>query len=814
MLFYNFAQIQTQPYKMKKARYLIAIAIMSLCLLPIKAVLKGDNIDETVIMLRSELEVFAKYVNTTTTDFIKARKEYKQELIEFQKEFTSAKLSLYSQQEQYIFGNAYASEVAQKLCNEFHKNDLPIELWQNTYQHAIARCGQLQKTLSEIPASLLGEKAKHSRSEGLNYLNTVLGDLKCWRDSIATDIEQYNKLTGEVASLQQEIDSNYNYILNALLLSPDKQPTHKVFGDNFTAHWRACKNTLIGMLASSHYYGWEFQDKWTAESYFIVLSAIIAFILGVLLSVFVILKRLPKHRELMHKHPVIFHIFCGWIAVATTLFVIRTTLTTNPFFASALNLTIEMCLMYIFLNCSVLLRVKNHQLLPTILSYIPTVILSIVVILYRIMLVDINVIRITYPIMLLSLTVAQALVISLLHKKIPRIDRCVSYGAISVFALCFGMNFFGYYYLSIHIALAWSIFIIGHLVLSCFYNYLNRCERRWVLKDKSAYLKSWRPFTFKQLLKPMAFIGIITGCTMECAHVFNINEWLGEIYNYNFIDYPGIICLSIRRIFHIATFTIITNYFVKLTNYLLKLFYKEKAEVGALNLGRNVFAIVVWSAFIVIALAYIDVNSIGIIATLGGLAVGLGIALRDTFDCLLCGIILMMGRIKIGDVVEVGNDIRGKVIDIQYRTTLIETDDGAIISVFNTQFFGKEFRNVSYSGKYQRLHLMFKVQKEIDSPKVREMLAQALIDNVPELAKSPAPKILFNASNRFHVDMIAQVWVPVMDYYEAISNVKETLFNTLKENGLSNMSVDSRVRLIKNIVEESGASTNEKKEQD
>ena len=85
---------------------------------------------------------------------------------------------------------------------------------------------------------------------------------------------------------------------------------------------------------------------------------------------------------------------------------------------------------------------------------------------------------------------------------------------------------------------------------------------------------------------------------------------------------------------------------------------------------------------------------------------------------------------------------------------------------------------------------------------------------MPELAKSPAPKILFNASNRFHVDMIAQVWVPVMDYYEAISNVKETLFNTLKENGLSNMSVDSRVRLIKNIVEESGASTNEKKEQD
>ena len=81
------------------------------------------------------------------------------------------------------------------------------------------------------------------------------------------------------------------------------------------------------------------------------------------------------------------------------------------------------------------------------------------------------------------------------------------------------------------------------------------------------------------------------------------------------------------------------------------------------------------------------------------------------------------------------------------------------------------------------------------------MLADALAERVPELAKTPAPKILFSGSDRFHVDMIAQVWVPVIGYYEAISNVKETLFNTLKEHGMSNMSVDSRVRIIKQIVE-------------
>ena len=789
------------PLLMKTLRILFAVIAILFCSLPSNAVLKGNNINETVIMLGSELEVFSKYVNTTTSDFVKARSEYYHIMSEFRKELASAKLSLYSQQEQYIFGNAYASEVAKDLCKEFYNSELPIGLWNTTYAHAISRCNQLRRTLTQISPDLLNDKAKTSRLKGLAHLGYVLGNLQGWQDSIRCDIERYNLLKAEVDELQASIEKNYNFILNALLLSPDKQPTHKVFGPEFATHWRACMNTLTEMLTSSDYYGWEFQDKWSAEGLFIIISGIIAFAVGLLLSVFVIYKKLAGRWELVEKHPVIFNIFCGWNAMAITFFIIRTTLTTNPFFASALNLGIEVCLIYILINCSVLLRVKNHQLIPTLLSYTPTVVLSLCVILYRILLVDINVIRITYPAVLLLLIVAQIAVIAQLRKKILPLDCYVSYAATAVLSLCFAMNFFGYYYMSIHIALGWSLFIIGHLVLSCFYNYLGRCERRWLLKDKEAYKKSWRPFTFRFLLKPMAFILVLMACTTQCAHIFNINEWLNEIYNYNFIDYPGIVCLSASKVLNITISAVLVNYVLMLFKYILGVQYKERANVGAMNLAKNVFIIVVWGVFIVVALAYVEVNSIGIIATLGGLAVGVGVALRDTFDCLLCGIILMMGRIKIGDVVEVGNDIRGKVIDIQYRTTLIETDDGAIISVFNTQFFGKEFRNVSYSGKYQRLHLAFKVQKEIDSPKVRKMLAQALIDNVPELAKSPAPKILFNASNRFHVDMIAQVWVPVMDYYEAISNVKETLFNTLKENGLSNMSVDSRVRLIKNIVE-------------
>ena len=41
----------------------------------------------------------------------------------------------------------------------------------------------------------------------------------------------------------------------------------------------------------------------------------------------------------------------------------------------------------------------------------------------------------------------------------------------------------------------------------------------------------------------------------------------------------------------------------------------------------------------------------------------------------------------------------------------------------------------------------------------------------------------------------------VYDYDEGISNVKETLFNTLFEHGLSDMSVESRVIFTKGIMD-------------
>ena len=536
------------------------------------AVLKGDDVNETVIMLNSELEVFSKHVDNTILEFSKVRDTYKHQVHEFRMELASAKLSLYSQQEQYIFGNAYASENAYNLCKDFHKNKRPINTWETSYNRSLSRCLKLQETLSNINPNSLNDQAQKSRIEGLKHLDGVLSELKEWKDTIDVDLKRFSIIEAEVDSLQREVENNYKFILNSLLLYPDKYPTHTVFSANFPSHWNSCVTSLKNMSSISNYYGWDFHDKWTDNSYFIFFAGVIAFILGILLGKLVF-RWIPKDWEIIHKHPSCLYIFYGWVSVAITYFIIRL-FTENPFFVSALYLLIEMCLMCIVLLYSVLLRVKSNQLKSTILSYAPVILLSIIIIFYRITLVNIFVIRVTYPIILLILIFAQFRIIRKSHKDILQFDRNMSFIAFILFISCFALNFFGYYYLSIHFALIWSVFIIGFLVLSCYFYYLDRCERYWRKKEDYDYSKSWRAFTFPRLFKPLSLIIVFSLCTLECAHVFNINEWLNDLYNAYFIDQPGIIRLSLRRILHIIISAILINYFIGLINYILRLYYK------------------------------------------------------------------------------------------------------------------------------------------------------------------------------------------------------------------------------------------------
>ena len=785
---------------MKLFRALLGVLMPLLFLMPQKgfAVLKGEDLNQTVIMLNSELLYFADYVGHTNQRFHRERSAYREELEAFASELSAIKLTIYSQQDQYIFGHSYSLEYALKLCSDFQNEVNPADRWMVAYDRAIARCQKMEQTLQQIPDHQLNARAQEARQSAVESLEKILQLLGAWHNQLTEDRELYAQVKDQVEHLHTEITDNYAYLLKHVLFSADRSvPT--IF-KNSRENWQAMVMSFKAMR-SAEYYAWEFRGEWAKVARTLLWNCLISLLIGAALGYLLYARWLRRRWARLRDFAPIFVVFCALVVLLVDIAVLRLTFVTNPFFVSALNLSFELVMLYAVVILSVMLRAKKELQYDTLSLYLPTMLLTAVVLIYRITLVNAQVVRITYPIVLLLFIVSQILVMLRGRHRVDLLDRLTAVVSLVCGLGCAFYSFRGYHFVAIHLALIYSIFITGHLSLSCLYFYLRRLKTQFMATHAENYKQTWFPYVVDRLVKPFALLFTIAFCAYECAHIFNMTEWLENFFSYKFINRPGMVCVSVDRVVGIIVGALMVNFLVGMADYLLYLKHKDMADVGVIGLSRKVYVLVAWGLFAIVSLTLLEVNSVGIIAALGGLAVGLGVALRDWFDCLLCGIVLMMGRIKIGDVVECGKDIRGKVIDIQYRTTLIETDDGAVISLFNNQFFGRDFRNVSLSGEYQRLHLTFKVQKEIDSPAVRQMLADALAERVPELAKTPAPKILFSGSDRFHVDMIAQVWVPVIGYYEAISNVKETLFNTLKEHGMSNMSVDSRVRIIKQIVE-------------
>ena len=109
---------------------------------------------------------------------------------------------------------------------------------------------------------------------------------------------------------------------------------------------------------------------------------------------------------------------------------------------------------------------------------------------------------------------------------------------------------------------------------------------------------------------------------------------------------------------------------------------------------------------------------------------------------------------------------------------------------------GKNYRNLNALGHFQREHLFFKMQKDADISVMFPKMEEALATRVPGICMNPAPKILFESSDRFYVTLCAKVWVPVDKYWHTRAKVKEILFLVLKENGLSNMMEDKRTMVI------------------
>ena len=126
----------------------------------------------------------------------------------------------------------------------------------------------------------------------------------------------------------------------------------------------------------------------------------------------------------------------------------------------------------------------------------------------------------------------------------------------------------------------------------------------------------------------------------------------------------------------------------------------------------------------------------------GFLSVGIGFGLQNVTSNFIAGLILLLEQpISVGDFISVEGQI-GKVVQINMRSSVIQTLDNISIIIPNSKFIENHVVNWSHTDPIIRSHCPVGVAYGSDITAVRTALLQAA-EEVDGILKSPAPEVRF-----------------------------------------------------------------------
>ena len=170
---------------------------------------------------------------------------------------------------------------------------------------------------------------------------------------------------------------------------------------------------------------------------------------------------------------------------------------------------------------------------------------------------------------------------------------------------------------------------------------------------------------------------------------------------------------------------------------------------------------------------------VGLWAGAAALLVGVGIGLQQTFNDLICGVIILFERsVKVGDVLDINGSV-GTVRKIGTRTSTLETRDSIVVYVPNSKLIGDNVVNWSQTERKARFILKLGVAYGSDTQLVKEILAQAAAEH-KAIMKFPAPIIRFtdfgDSSLNFELLFFSKEFIRIEDVKSDLRFAIDTAF--------------------------------------
>ena len=690
---------------------------------------------------------------------------------------------------------------------------------------------QSNKTDGKVKAFTLNARQQRQREKCLFYATSIRENMaqmalhihedQYYYDQVTTKLEAINgyalKRYEELrASIFENANQNYFQIL-AQLPRMTKQSYMDV-NDKYTNLKRK------GKLVESQWRG----PIILGVSAFILLYIAIASLLSAAILRWIVPRRI-RQTDFYRSKRVYLGFACGVFLFAVCIS-IGAAFTNHNFIDMAIGISIDFAWLILVILLSIIIRLNTKQLRAAIRVYTPFMLMAFIVIVFRIIFIPNNMVYLIFPPVLLVFTIWQALVLRRRTVKLP--DSDVLFSAISLAAMIVScvMSWLGYTLLAVQTIIWWSFQLACIQTIICLYDLLSMYKRKFLLRKIKAKATNELPevkatkrnrhkqaetiesdeklleraakgdfitvtylfdFVEKALLPVVAVLSILQSVVFA-AGIFDMKQLVFKAFFYNFINKAGILQLSFYKLILVGGLFFVFHYF----NYAAHAFYKyyithkhkENVSYRAnMTLANNVITIAVWGAYFIIVLFVFQVPKGGISLITAGLATGLGFAMKDILENFIYGLSLMSGRVRVGDFIQC-DDILGRVERITYQSTQVVTLEGSVIAFLNTQLFNKNFKNLTRNNSYEMVKVPVGVAYGSDVNTVRNILVEEL-SKLPTtkngrniIQKKQGFKVLFGDFGASSVDLIVAFWVAVEEKIAFVAQVKETIYNTLRQN--------------------------------
>jgi len=217
-----------------------------------------------------------------------------------------------------------------------------------------------------------------------------------------------------------------------------------------------------------------------------------------------------------------------------------------------------------------------------------------------------------------------------------------------------------------------------------------------------------------------------------------------------------------------------------LAKIVLRLCERKNVDVTLSQFISSCVKLLVIAMVLVVCLGKFGISVAPFVAAIGAISLSLGLALQGVFSNYGAGFTIILTRpFVVGNTINI-NNISGIVKEIRLAHTILNTEDGEIITIPNKHIVGEVITN---SFEYKVVEASVGISYGCSPEKTITIINQCLI-GFEEIPTTPAPQIGIEAFADSSINIAYRYWVPTERFFEVQYQVNLSVFNALQENNI------------------------------